>query len=351
MANTHGGMMNPKQRVYAQIQHQETSPVPYTLTFETPGLENKLDEYLGGRAWREVLDNHILEAPMPHPLLGIPGDHADQKADQVDLFGAKWDLHERPAHLVEPPLEEPCLHGYQFPPVETCFTPGWETQVMEFIVNHPGHFVISSLGFGIFERTWVLRGFENMLADVAWEPAFYDSLVAAITDHQLAILDRMLDTPLDGILFSDDWGYQQGVLIGANRWRKFIKPYLSQLYARVHSAGKIALNHVCGSVYEIMPDLIEIELDVLESVQPEAVNMNPYALKREFGSQITFWGGLGSQSTIPFGTPDEIRRDVHQLVSLMGQGGGYILAPSKGIQPETPPENMAALVACFTQQG
>ena len=343
--------MNPKQRVYAQISHKGTTPVPYTLPFEMPELMRKLDQYYGNSVWRERLVDHILEASLPHPLLGIPGERTGETALLTDLFGARWAMHKRPAHLVEPPLKDPSLQGYDFPAVKDCFLPGWEEQVVGFVDEHPDRFIIASPGFGIFERTWVLRGFEDMLADVAIEPIFYAELVEAITDHQLDIVDRMVQTPLDGILFSDDWGYQAGVLIGADRWRKFIKPHLKRLYDRVHQAGKIALNHVCGSVREILPDIIDIGLDVLESVQPEAAGMNPYELKAEFGSGITFWGGLGSQSTIPHGTPQEIKEEVQRLVGEMGKGGGYILAPAKGIQPETPVENMAALVGSFTDQG
>jgi uroporphyrinogen decarboxylase len=96
-----------------------------------------------------------------------------------------------------------------------------------------------------------------------------------------------------------------------------------------------------------MPDLIEIGLDVIESVQPEAVDMNPYELKRRFGEKITFWGGLGSQSTIQFGSPREIKAEVEKLRREMGIGGGYILAPSKALQPGTPVENAAAVVEAF----
>ncbi len=99
-----------------------------------------------------------------------------------------------------------------------------------------------------------------------------------------------------------------------------------------------------------MHDIIEIGLDVLESVQPEAVGMNPYGLKCRYGNRITFWGGLGSQSTIPFGAPDEIRAEVAKLCREMGRGGGYILSPAKPLQPETPTENAAAVVEAFLEQ-
>jgi uroporphyrinogen decarboxylase len=98
-----------------------------------------------------------------------------------------------------------------------------------------------------------------------------------------------------------------------------------------------------------MPDIIEIGLDVLESVQPEARGMNPYELKKKWGDQITFWGCLGSQSTIPFGTSEQIHAEVRRLRREMGHGGGYILAPAKALQPGTPKANAVAVVEAFTE--
>ena len=187
------------------------------------------------------------------------------------------------------------------------------------------------------------------MADIATSPDFYEELIEHITDHQLAIVERLLELPVSGIMFSDDWGYQRGVLIGAERWRRLLKPHLARLYTQTHAAGKVVLNHCCGSIVEIIPDLIEIGLDVLESVQPEAANMNPYELKRQFGADLTFWGGLGSQSTIPFGTPESIRSETAKLRREMGKGGGYILSPAKALMLDTPTENAAALVEAFIE--
>ena len=126
-----------------------------------------------------------------------------------------------------------------------------------------------------------------------------------------------------------------------------MKPRWAKIYAAVHAHGKIVMSHSCGSVAEIIPDLIDIGLDVLESVQPEAAGMNPSELKRLWGDRITFWGCLGSQSTIPRGTPDEIRAEIQHLRAVMGVGGGYILAPAKTLQPETPIANAVAIVEAF----
>lgn len=116
---------------------------------------------------------------------------------------------------------------------------------------------------------------------------------------------------------------------------------------RHETCPEVPYSHSCGSVAAIVPDLIEIGLDVLESVQPEAADMNPYELKRRFGRDICFWGCLGSQSTIPFGTPASIQAEVARLKREMPRGGGYILAPAKPLQPETPTENAVAIVEAF----
>ena len=340
--------LTPKERVIAQIEHRETDFVPYTLAFDqSGGFEDRLDDYYGGDTWRGLLDNAIRWLPSPGASMVV-----DLSAGRywTDLYGSVWRLDLRPHQLVEPALKEPSLEGYELPAVDDCFDPDWDERARAQIEQQGDHFLVGSFGFGLFERTWTVRGFEDTLVDVVAHPDFYKELVERVADHQMEIIERMLDLPIDGIMFSDDWSYQHGVLIGPDRWRRFLKPHLARLYARTHEAGKYVLNHCCGSLAEIMPDVIEIGLDVYESVQPEAKDNSPYELKRKYGDEITFWGGLGSQFTIPFGTPEKIKAEVARLCAEMGKGGGYILAPSKEVQPGTPIENAAAVVEAFLAQ-
>jgi uroporphyrinogen decarboxylase len=336
--------MTARERVIAQIEHRETDYIPYTLGFEGDVAE-RLDAYYGGEAWRALLDNAIRRIPGPN--LSVV---SSEEGYYIDPFGSRWRTNRRPFHLEEPALKRPSLKGYAFPDVEAGFAPDWREKAVQDIREQSDHFTVTGFGFGLFERTWTLRGFDEMLMDAAGDPDFYDELVEAVTQHQLAVIDRLLELPVDGIMFSDDWGYQQGVLLGPQRWRRFIKPRLARMYARVHAAGKYTLSHCCGSIADILPDIIEIGLDVLESVQPEARGMNPYELKRQYGAHITFWGGLGSQSTIPFGAPAEIKAEVRRLCREMGRGGGYILTSAKALQPETPNENAAAVLEAFLEQ-
>jgi uroporphyrinogen decarboxylase len=136
-------------------------------------------------------------------------------------------------------------------------------------------------------------------------------------------------------------------LIGPERWQRFYKPRYARIFEAVHDQGKLAVMHCCGSVADIMGDIVEIGLDVLESVQPEAAGMNPYGLKKAWGDKMTFWGGLGTQHTIPFAAPEEIRTEIRRLRSEMSRGGGYILSPAKPLRRETPTENAVAVVEEF----
>jgi uroporphyrinogen decarboxylase len=334
--------MTPRDRVWAQIRHQETDFVPYTLGWEGD-VGERLDAYYGGPAWRDLIDNAIRHVPGPNLVV-----ETDAGPLFTDVYGSTWRVDRRPFHLEQPALKEPSLRGYAFPEVATLFSDDWKERAVQAWAGLRGYFTVAGFGFGLFERTWTLRGFADVLADAAAEPEFYDELVEQIAVHQLQIIDRLVELPVDGIMFSDDWGYQQGMLLGPARWRRFIKPRLARMYERVHRVGKFTLSHCCGNVVDVVPDLVEIGLDVLESVQPEA--MNPYELKEHYGQEMTFWGGLGSQSVIPFGTPQEIREEVARLCREMSCGGGYILAPAKSLQPETPTANAAAVVEAFLKQ-
>lgn len=337
-------MPTQRELVIEQIRHHETQPIPYVLEVdEEVGLQ--LDHHWGSPDWRAKIDNAIAYLPAPHDDLGI--GNWEHGVIHTDLFGAKWLTNGTLTHLEEPPLKEASLKGFIFPAVDDCFAEGWEDAALAAIEANAGkRFLACGIGFGVFERGWTLRGFDNVLADSAENPRFYQQLVNRITDHQLALLERILKLPIDGIMFSDDWGYQKGVILGPPRWRKMIKPCYERLYARVHAAGKFAFNHCCGSIAAIIPDLIEIGLDVYESVQPEAANNNPYELKRNYGKDITFFGGLGAQSMAHY-APEDVRTEIRRLRAEMGRGGGFILAPAKPIPTGTPVKVAAAAVDEF----
>jgi uroporphyrinogen decarboxylase len=183
--------------------------------------------------------------------------------------------------------------------------------------------------------------------DCIAEEDFYEDLLERFTTLTLAIVANCADLPADAIMMGDDWGNQRGIMIGPERWRKLFKPRYARIFKAIHDQGKLAIMHCCGSAADIMGDIVEIGLDVLESVQPEAAGMNPYALKKAWGDKIAFWGGLGSQSMIPFATPEALRQEIRRLRREMSKSGGYILAPAKPLRPETPTETAVAIVEEF----
>ena len=336
--------MKPRDYVLEQIHHHETRPVPFTLGFEED-VANRLDAHYGGPQWRERLI----------PYMAHVGAVDMWPTEEIaegrirDAYGTVWRTDRRPWHIETPGLPDASFEGYDFPAPQRFIRSEEEIRAArETCRRMADSFLVAWLGWGLFERSWTIRGFENAMTDVIAEPDFHEELLDRLTDLYSAFVAETVKLPIDAIMFGDDWGDQRGVIIGPHRWRKLLKPRWARLYEQVHAAGKLVISHCCGNVTDIMPDIIEIGLDVLESCQPEA--MDVYELKARYGPEITFWGGLGSQRIIPFAAPGEIRREVRRLCSEMGRGGGYILAPAKGLQIETPTENAVAVFEAFTNQ-
>ncbi len=333
--------MTPREIVLEQIHHRETEQIPYTLAFE-PEVGTRLDEQLGGEAWRERLIPYIAQR----------GGVARSTKEELDVthhrdaFGTVWRTDELPPVVVEPGLKAPSFEGYAFPSVGAFLDQSAKSDAKRNVGESPDSFTIASIGLCLWQ-SWYVRGFEATLMDCVTEEDFYGELLERMTELTLALVAECADIPADAIMMGDDWGCQRGVMIGPERWRRFYKPRYARIFDAIHDQGKLAIMHCCGSVADIMGDIVEIGLDVLESVQPEAAGMNPYALKGAWGDKITFWGGLGSQQTIPFATPREIRAEIRRLRSEMSRGGGYILAPAKPLRPETPTENAVAVVEEF----
>lgn len=337
--------MTPREMVLEQLNHHETYPVPFHLDFEADVIE-RLDGYYGGTNWRERL------TPYLQIIEGIDTiqEKSISKIHTRDVFGGIWRHDHRPSHLEQPALKSASFDGYNFPGFDAFWDEKSKQDVQQELEKYPDSFGIVLIPWGLFEQSWRIRGFENALMDALVEPDFYRQLLHKLTELYLKFVNACAGLKCDAIMFGDDWGDQRGVILGPDRWREFLKPCWSKIYQTVHDQGKIAITHCCGSVADIMPDIIEIGLDVLESVQPEAAGMNPYQLKRKWGDKIVFWGCLGSQHTIPFGTPGEIKYEIQKLCKEMGKGGGYILSPSKALQPETSTENAVAVVEAFTRQ-
>lgn len=196
----------------------------------------------------------------------------------------------------------------------------------------------------IFETAWALRGYERMLVDLLQEPDLAARILDIPFHYHLTAAKKLVELGVDMIWTGDDIGAQQRMLMSPATWRRHFKPRMATFIAELKAINpqvKVAY-HSDGVITPIIPDLIEIGLDVLNPIQPAC--MDPAELKRQYGDRLCFWGSLDEQHTLPFGTPADVRAEVLQRLETIGRGGGLILGPTHHVQLDTPMENFWAMV-------
>ena len=198
----------------------------------------------------------------------------------------------------------------------------------------------------MFESAWQLRGMEEFLVDMASDPALPEYILDRISEVVVENTRRVLEAAselIDMVYFYDDVGAQTGLLISKNMWRKYIRPHHQKLIELAHSFDKPVMYHSDGAIYPLLAELIDLGVDVLDPIQPNARDMAPARLKAEFGERLAFHGGIDIIETLPLKKPAEVIAEVTERVQVMGENGGYILASSHHIQPDTPLENILAM--------
>ena len=203
---------------------------------------------------------------------------------------------------------------------------------------------------GAFEMGQRLRGPENLLMDLATdeEPAraLLDKLIELKLSFWETALTRLGDT-IDVVAEFDDYGTQESLLISPRMFREIFKPRLAVLFRRIKELAPAAklFFHSCGNVRPLIPDFIEIGVDILNPVHVRAAGMEASALKRDFGKDIVFWGGgVDTQGVLPCGTPRQVKDDVRRNVDALAPGGGFVFSPVHNIQADVPPENIVAMI-------
>ena len=199
-----------------------------------------------------------------------------------------------------------------------------------------------------------LRGVEQILVDMSADPEIAEAVFAKVRDFYCTYAERIFEAAngkLDIVLMGDDFGTQNGPLISPGMWTEFLGKGFADYISIAKSYGLRVMHHTCGSVRPLIPLMIERGLDVLQSLQPEASDMDPRALKREFGDRLAFHGGISIQQTMPFGTPEDVRNEVKDRIEALAPGGGYILCTAHNIQADTPVENAIALLQAYKDYG
>jgi uroporphyrinogen-III decarboxylase len=196
----------------------------------------------------------------------------------------------------------------------------------------------------IFETAWALRGYDQTLMDFVLNPDLLDRLFDIPFQYHLTAAKKLVELGVDMIWIGDDVGAQNRMLISPDTWRQFFKPRLATFIATLKDINpevKVAY-HSDGNILPIIPDLIEIGLDVLNPIQP--ASMDPEKVKKEFGHRLSFWGSIDEQHTLPFGSPADVKAEVIGRLKTLGKGGGLILGPTHHVQLDTPLENFWAMV-------
>jgi uroporphyrinogen decarboxylase len=205
--------------------------------------------------------------------------------------------------------------------------------------------IIADLECSIFETAWYLVGLEKFFMDLMMETPYVEALLDKVAYINTETGKELIRLGADVIWCGDDFGSQQSCLMDMGTWRKYFKPRMKKMFdefRQVNPDIKIAW-HTCGAIVDLIPDLIEIGLDILNPIQPMAVGMDPEFLKQNFGKEIMFFGGICVQDLLPNGTPESIKKEVQRRAKILGENGGYIIAPAHNIQADTPVENVFAL--------
>jgi len=200
----------------------------------------------------------------------------------------------------------------------------------------------------IWETAWALRGLERMMMDLVENPQLAGRILDIPYNYHLAAARRLVEMGVDMIWLGDDVGTQRGMLISPGMWRGVLKPRLcafTRTLKEINPMLKVAY-HSCGNITAIVGDLVEIGVDVLNPIQPACLDLEH--LKQAYGDTLCFWGSLDEQQTLPFGSPEDVRREVEARIRVLGRQGGLILGPTHHVQLDTPMENFWAMVDAIT---
>lgn len=216
--------------------------------------------------------------------------------------------------------------------------------------------IIFDFRYGVVRECQRLRGFGEWLSDLIAEPELAEALMEKVTDTISGIADHALSQigdQVDLVLFYDDMGFQDRSYMRPSMYRELVKPYHARLLAaiRKRTAAPIMM-HSDGAIRDLLPDLIEIGVQILNPIQVSADGMgDTAALKADFGRDLVFWGAIDTQHVLPFGSPREVRDEVRRRIETLAPGGGYVLASAHNIQAEVPAANVVAMFEAAAEMG
>ena len=351
--------MTSRDRVNKTLHREKVNRPPIFATV-TPQIGEKLDRYLGlpneglvssffanrisyTKALTQ-LGNDLVCVAVTWPEGFSPKLNDDGSI--TDEWGITWGKSGFYDEMVAHPLAEintkKDLDEFSFPDPHA---PGRYDYARETIEKYQKEYsIIGEQECTIFELAWYMVGLEKFLIDLITERDYIYELLDRVMEINLSKACRLIELGVDIIWTGDDFGDQKGMMISPDLWRNIFKPRMDHFFQTCKKRNphiKIAY-HSCGAIRPIIPDLIEIGLDILNPIQPMAIGMDAKSLKKDFGDSLCFMGGIDIQHLLPKGKPDDIKKQVHNIITILGDKGGYITAPAHNIQPDTPVENVIA---------
>lgn len=345
--------MTSRERVLAAINHQETDRVPADIWAE-PEVWDRLIRDLGVDSAEQVRELLNIDVRYVSPI--YPPD-VETDGIRQNMWGERWAKANTPwgenwEHIDGALAQVSSLAEIEAFPWPTCDDADY-SHLAEQCDRYEGY-AIAYGNADIFERPALVRGLENMLCDTALNPSWVEYLCKVFLDFFAEDFVRTMeatDGRIDIYLAMTDLGTQSGLFLGMDTFHRFIAPSIRTLADLVHRHGVKFMFHSCGAVRDAVPDLIGLGVDILNPIQPAAAGMDPEGLKRDFGNDLCFHGGIDIQYLLPLESPETVRREVHRRVGILGDGGGYILAPSHNLQQDIHAENILAMYGLSLRDG
>lgn len=360
---TEAGPVKHRDRVSIALNHQAADRCPMQVSF-TPEFAARLEADMNLRG--QGLHNphgggntYELERALDEDMLltsvGWVNGYYQEGYQATDRYQDEWGVGWRTVEYetrfgkgryTEPfdhPLaDDRALDGYRPPdPDRPELYAEAERTIQDF---RDEYWIVGVTPTTIFECAWALRGYERLLIDMATEPGRANSVLDLPFHYHTVVTQTLVRMGVDMIWLGDDVGGQTSMLMSPKMWRTYLKPRMAELILSLRAVNpriKIAY-HTDGVIYPIIPELIEIGVDVLNPVQPLA--MDPVRLKNEYGDVLCFWGSIDIQRTMPYGTPEEVRQEVLLRLGTIGRNGGLLIGPTHNLQLDTPLENFWALI-------
>jgi len=345
-------MMTSKERVRLAIAHREADRVPVFATY-TPETEARLREAVGSDEpdIGVVLGNDIVK-----DCVGLESSYyLNGEPTYVCPWGITWrNVYNETGHyteIVDFPLagDMDKLARYRIPdPTDDRIYDRGRALIDRYGANR---WIVGSCQCSIFEASWYLRGLDQFLVDLALSPDYVCELMDTVMEFPRQAGLRYIDMGVDMVWLGDDVATQLGMMISPQMWRTYLKPRYAKLFAEFRSRRRdIAIAyHSCGNCEAIIPEMMEIGLDVLNPVQPLAID--PLVVKSRYGESLTLFGAMDVQHVMPFGSPGDVRAETKRLIEGCSRGGGFILAGAHHFQSDTDLSNVFAFYEAAKEFG